>query len=56
MDKETLQKLKDDKGILYIYKIPNSSYEDKFEYVVVGRDDYNFEYSDNNVRYFTSNK
>lgn len=31
MDKAQLDKLKEDAGILYIYKIPCSYFEDKFQ-------------------------
>lgn len=36
MDKLQLDKLKEDKGILYIYKIPCSYFEDKIQWVIIG--------------------
>lgn len=50
MSQEELEKLKEDDNVKFIYKIPNSSYEEKFEYVIVGDLD---KYKDDNVRTFT---
>ena len=36
MDKAQLDKLKEDAGILYMYKIPCSYFEDKFQWIIVG--------------------
>ena len=36
MTKEELTKLKENKGIKFIYKIPCSLYEEGFEYIIVG--------------------
>lgn len=49
MTKEYLNTLKEDKGILYIYRIPNSSFADKFEYIIIG----NFKDKRSNIRTFT---
>lgn len=36
MNKEELKKLKEDPNIKFIYKLPNSSYEEKIEYIIIG--------------------
>lgn len=49
LTKEKLNEYKENKEVLYIYKLPCSLYNSRFEYIIVGnvqKEDYN------NVRYF----
>lgn len=50
LTKENLQKLKENKDVKFIYKLPCSFWEEKFEYVIIGDLDTK---EDNNVKYFS---
>lgn len=50
MTKEEIDKLKDNKEIKFIYKVPCSFYPERFEYIIIGD---NFEVTSNNYRSFT---
>lgn len=50
LSKEDLQKLKENKDVKFIYKLPCSFWEEKFEYIIIGDLDTK---EDNNIRYFS---
>lgn len=50
MTKEELKELKENKDIKFIYKIPNSLYDEKYEYIIIG---FISRSRENNIRRFS---